>query len=185
VGSVDDDLLRYYGELFLGAEEEALGRFDAAFDAYQWPRSCPRPRSRHGSRSATWGAGAAIGPEALRALQHLFDLPSTAVTSMIRCGPTTSHRQETSTRCSKRCGGPSWRSASREEAALADRAAVHGAARAGVTGAAQDPVFSAKVEVVSRRCPRDRAGEWPGCPRARAIRLRGLRQRRAAAGGFS
>jgi tetratricopeptide (TPR) repeat protein len=32
---LDDDQLRYYGALFPGAEEEALGRFDAAREAYQ------------------------------------------------------------------------------------------------------------------------------------------------------
>jgi tetratricopeptide (TPR) repeat protein len=32
---VDDEALRYYGELFAGAEEEALGRFDAARAAYE------------------------------------------------------------------------------------------------------------------------------------------------------
>ena len=35
LASAGEDLLRYYGELFLGAAEEALGRYDAAFDAYQ------------------------------------------------------------------------------------------------------------------------------------------------------
>jgi tetratricopeptide (TPR) repeat protein len=34
LASIDDELLRYYGELFLGAAEEALGHFDAARDAY-------------------------------------------------------------------------------------------------------------------------------------------------------
>jgi tetratricopeptide (TPR) repeat protein len=34
LASMDDELLHYYGELFLGAAEEALGHFDAARDAY-------------------------------------------------------------------------------------------------------------------------------------------------------
>jgi tetratricopeptide (TPR) repeat protein len=34
LASMDDEALRYYGELFLGAAEEALGHFDAARDAY-------------------------------------------------------------------------------------------------------------------------------------------------------
>src|SRR5207247_8011220 len=33
--SLPDDPLRYYGELFLGAEEEALGHFDAARDGFE------------------------------------------------------------------------------------------------------------------------------------------------------
>ena len=44
-------LLRYYGELFLGAAEEALGHYDAARDAYQQAAALvSRPRSRRGSR---------------------------------------------------------------------------------------------------------------------------------------
>ena len=35
LAAIDDDRLRYYGELFVGAEEEALGRFDAARAAFE------------------------------------------------------------------------------------------------------------------------------------------------------
>jgi len=78
VGSVDDDVLRYYGELFLGAEEEALSRFDAALAAYQ------RAVSLYPAAQSPWLALSSLGrrrgdrAEAQRALQHLFDLPSRA-----------------------------------------------------------------------------------------------------------
>jgi len=78
VGSVDDDVLRYYGELFLGAEEEALSRFDAALAAYQ------RAVALYPAAQSPWLALSSLGrrrgdrAEAQRALQHLFDLPSRA-----------------------------------------------------------------------------------------------------------
>jgi len=78
VGSVDDDVLRYYGELFLGAEEEALSRFDAALAAYQ------RAAALYPAAQSPWLALSSLGrrrgdrAEAQRALQHLFDLPSRA-----------------------------------------------------------------------------------------------------------
>jgi tetratricopeptide (TPR) repeat protein len=74
--SLDDPLLNYYVQLFLGAEEEALGRFDAARAAYEtaaaiYPTS-QAPRiglielaRRRGDRLS-----------ALRVLQEMFDLPS-------------------------------------------------------------------------------------------------------------
>jgi tetratricopeptide (TPR) repeat protein len=75
LASADEDLLRYYGELFLGAEEEALGRYDAAFDAYQQAAALyPTAQSpllalsslarRRGDRAGVLGA-----------LQQLFALP--------------------------------------------------------------------------------------------------------------
>jgi len=78
VGSVDDDVLRYYGELFLGAEEEALSRYDAALAAYQ------RAAALYPAAQSPWLALSSLGrrrgdrSEAQRALQHLFDLPSRA-----------------------------------------------------------------------------------------------------------
>ena len=77
IGSTDDTLLVYYGNLFLGAEEQALGRYDAARDANERAAALyPMAQSpllalselarRQGDR-----------PAALRALQRVFDLPST------------------------------------------------------------------------------------------------------------
>jgi len=70
-----DSQLRYYGELFLGAEEEALGRFDAARDAFDRAAALfPSAQSplvalselakRRGDRAG-----------ALAAIQRLFALP--------------------------------------------------------------------------------------------------------------
>jgi tetratricopeptide (TPR) repeat protein len=77
IASTDDPLLVYYGDLFLGAEEEALGQYDAGRDAYERAAALyPTAQSpllglselarRQGDR-----------PAALRALQRVFDLPST------------------------------------------------------------------------------------------------------------
>jgi len=79
VASVDDDLLRYYGELFLGAEEEALGRFGAAFDAYQ--RAAALYQAAQSPRLALSSLGRRRGDRAaaLRALQQLFDQPSSGL----------------------------------------------------------------------------------------------------------
>jgi tetratricopeptide (TPR) repeat protein len=77
LASVDEDLLRYYGELFLGAEEESLSQYDAAFDAYQ------RAAALYPTAQSPWLALSSLGRRrgdraaALRALQQLFDLPST------------------------------------------------------------------------------------------------------------
>ena len=71
----DDDELRYDGELFAGAEEEALGRYDAAHEAYERAQSLfPTAQSpllalsqlarRRGNRA-----------EAFTAMQRLFELP--------------------------------------------------------------------------------------------------------------
>jgi tetratricopeptide (TPR) repeat protein len=79
VATADEDVLRYYGELFLGAEEESLGQFDAAFDAYQ------RAAALYPSAQSPWLGLSSLGRRrgdraaALRALQHLFDLPSTGI----------------------------------------------------------------------------------------------------------
>jgi tetratricopeptide (TPR) repeat protein len=73
---IDDPELQYYGQLFAGAEDEALGRFDAAHAAYQRASAMfPLAQSpllaishlarRRGDRS---GAAAAI--------QKVFDLPA-------------------------------------------------------------------------------------------------------------
>jgi tetratricopeptide (TPR) repeat protein len=76
LASVDDDLLRYYGELFLGAEEESLGQYDAAFDAYD------RAAARYPTAQSPWLALSQLARRrgdraaALRALQQVFDLPS-------------------------------------------------------------------------------------------------------------
>ena len=48
--SLADAEQRYYSDLFLGAEEEALGRFEAARAAYERARQGTRGRSRHTSR---------------------------------------------------------------------------------------------------------------------------------------
>jgi Tfp pilus assembly protein PilF len=75
---VDDDVLQYYGELFLGAEEEALGRFDAARAAFEKAAALfPSAQSpliglselarRQGDRAG-----------ALRAIQKMFALPNAA-----------------------------------------------------------------------------------------------------------
>ena len=73
---VDDDQLRYYGELFLGAEEEALGRFDAARDAYR--RAAALFRSAQSPLVAVsqlaWRRGDRAG--ALAAIQKVFELPA-------------------------------------------------------------------------------------------------------------
>src|SRR5439155_20188936 len=72
---VDDDELRYYGQLFLGAEEEALGRFDAARAAFDTAAALfPSAQSpliglselarRRGDRAG-----------ALAAIQKVFELP--------------------------------------------------------------------------------------------------------------
>jgi len=79
LASVDEDVLRYYGELFLGAEEESLGHYDAAFDAYQ------RAAALYPTAQSPWLALSSLGHRrgdraaALRALQQLFDLPSTVL----------------------------------------------------------------------------------------------------------
>jgi tetratricopeptide (TPR) repeat protein len=76
LGSTDDVLLRYYGQLFLGAAEEALGKFDVARDAFaEAGRLYPTAQSpgialsglarRRGDRDG-----------ALRELQRVFNLPS-------------------------------------------------------------------------------------------------------------
>jgi tetratricopeptide (TPR) repeat protein len=73
----DEPLMRYYGALYLGAEEETLGRYDAALAAYEQAAALfPTAQSpllaqselarRRGDRAA-----------ALRALQRLFELPPT------------------------------------------------------------------------------------------------------------
>jgi tetratricopeptide (TPR) repeat protein len=75
IASTGDTLLVYYGKLFLGAEEQALGKYDAARDAFERAAALyPTAQSpllalselarRQGDR-----------PAALRALQRVFDLP--------------------------------------------------------------------------------------------------------------
>jgi tetratricopeptide (TPR) repeat protein len=69
-------LLRYYGELFLGAEEESLTQYDAAFDAYH------RAAALYPTAQSPWLALSQLARRrgdraaALRALQQVFDLPS-------------------------------------------------------------------------------------------------------------
>jgi tetratricopeptide (TPR) repeat protein len=76
LASLDDDVLRYYGELFLGAEEESLGQYDAAFDAYH------RAAALYPTAQSPWLALSQLARRrgdrtaALRALQQVFDLPS-------------------------------------------------------------------------------------------------------------
>jgi len=76
LASVDAEVLRYYGELFLGAEEEALAHYDAAFDAYQ------RAAVLYPTAQSPWLALSSLGHRrgdraaAQQALQQLFDLPS-------------------------------------------------------------------------------------------------------------
>jgi len=73
--SAQDELLQYYGDLFLGAVEEALGHFDAArasferaaalYPTAQSPRlALSELARRQGDRGA-----------ALRAIQQVFELP--------------------------------------------------------------------------------------------------------------
>src|SRR6185295_520563 len=77
LASVDENLLRYYGELFLGAEEESLSQYDAAFGAYH------RAAALYPTAQSPWLALSSLGRRrgdraaALSALQQLFDLPST------------------------------------------------------------------------------------------------------------
>jgi tetratricopeptide (TPR) repeat protein len=79
VASVGEDVLRYYGELFLGAEEEFQGRYDAAFDVYQ------RAAALYPAAQSPWLALSSLSRRrgdraaALRALQHLFDLALTGL----------------------------------------------------------------------------------------------------------
>ena len=74
-----DPPLRYYGELFLGAEEEALGRRDEARAAYEHAAALyPRAQSPFIALSQlAWRSGDRAG--ALRAIQQLFALPREAV----------------------------------------------------------------------------------------------------------
>jgi tetratricopeptide (TPR) repeat protein len=71
---LDDDQLRYYGALFLGAEEEALGRFDAAREAYLRAAALyPGAQSPHLAVSQlARRTGDRAG--ALRAIQQVFEL---------------------------------------------------------------------------------------------------------------
>jgi tetratricopeptide (TPR) repeat protein len=74
--SVDDALLRYFATLFLGAEEEALGRYDAAREAYEHAAAI------YPMAQSPWLALSELArrrgdrPSALRALQQMFELPS-------------------------------------------------------------------------------------------------------------
>jgi tetratricopeptide (TPR) repeat protein len=78
LASLDEDVLRYYGTLFLGAEEEALGQHDAAFDAYH------RAAALYPTAQSPWLALSQLARRrgdraaALRALQQVFDLPTEA-----------------------------------------------------------------------------------------------------------
>jgi hypothetical protein len=72
----DDDALRYFGELFLGAEEEALGRFDAARDAFEKAAALfPSAQSPLiGLSEVARRRGDRAG--ALAAMQKVFELPN-------------------------------------------------------------------------------------------------------------
>jgi tetratricopeptide (TPR) repeat protein len=72
--SLEDAQQRYYGDLFLGAEEEALGRFDAARAAYgRASERYPRAQSPYLALSAlARRRGDRAG--ALHAMQEMFDL---------------------------------------------------------------------------------------------------------------
>jgi tetratricopeptide (TPR) repeat protein len=76
LASADDKVVRYYGELFLGAEEESLRQYDAAADAYQ------QAAALYPTAQSPWLALSSLGRRrgdraaALRALQQLFDLGS-------------------------------------------------------------------------------------------------------------
>jgi tetratricopeptide (TPR) repeat protein len=78
IHTTEDPLLQYYAELFMGAEREALGQFDAARDSYeraadlnagaQAPHlALSQLARRTGNRTA-----------ALRALRQVFDVGSSA-----------------------------------------------------------------------------------------------------------
>ena len=70
----DESLLRYYGELFLGAEEEALGRREAARASYEHAAALyPAAQSPLVALSQlAWRSGDRAG--ALRAIQQVFAL---------------------------------------------------------------------------------------------------------------
>jgi hypothetical protein len=75
--SVDDDLLRYYSALFLGAAEEALGNHERAAESYARAADLyPTAQSPHLALSAlARRRGDREG--ALREIQRVFDLPAT------------------------------------------------------------------------------------------------------------
>lgn len=74
--AVTDDTLRYFGELFVGAEEEAVGRFDAAADAYRRAAELfPVAQSPHVALShLAHRRGDRAGAAA--AMNRVFDLPT-------------------------------------------------------------------------------------------------------------
>jgi tetratricopeptide (TPR) repeat protein len=75
--AMDDALLQYFAALFLGAEDEALGRYDSAREAYE------RAAAIEPMAQSPWLALSQLArrrgdrASALRALQQMFDLPST------------------------------------------------------------------------------------------------------------
>ena len=76
IASTDDTLLAYYGHLFLGAEQQALGQYNAARDAYE------RAAELYPTAQSPLIALSALArqqgdrPAALQALQRVFNLPS-------------------------------------------------------------------------------------------------------------
>lgn len=74
LASEDDDLPRYYGELFLGAAEESLGHADAAREAYQQAMTLyPTAQSPHIALSAL-ARRRGDRTTALRQMQLVFEL---------------------------------------------------------------------------------------------------------------
>jgi hypothetical protein len=75
LASTDESLLRYYGQLFAGGAEEALGRFDAAQEAYEAAAALyPTAQSPRIALSALARRRGDRGA-ALRAIQQMFELP--------------------------------------------------------------------------------------------------------------
>ena len=77
LAALDDDLLRYYGELFLGAAREALGTFDAARDSYA--RAAELQPAAQSPLLALSALARRRGDRtgALREIRRVFDLEST------------------------------------------------------------------------------------------------------------
>jgi tetratricopeptide (TPR) repeat protein len=76
LASTDEVLLRYYGLLFLGATEEALGNFDAARDAFAQAATLYPTAQSPGLALSALARRRGDRNGALRELQRVFELPS-------------------------------------------------------------------------------------------------------------
>ena len=77
VAQVDDGLLRYYGQMFLGAAEEADGRLDAARDAYAAAAALAPAAQSPGLALAALARRRGDRAAALRELKRVFELAPT------------------------------------------------------------------------------------------------------------